>query len=211
MYTIKICGITRNHDYIQAVTRGAAYIGFIFYKASPRYISPFVAAQIPSFHHPTFALPSHQRVGVFVNESIQQVRRIFRIARLDIVQLHGDESPHYVQQLALPCWKAIRVQNLSSIQQIPAYPCDTILLDTYVKDQYGGTGQSFPIEISCAALTMGKHIIISGGISPQNIHHWLTLPYSFYAFDINSGIEESPGQKSPAQLAALFSALQNYK
>jgi phosphoribosylanthranilate isomerase len=206
MVKIKICGLTRAEDYRQAVILGAAYVGFIFYPASPRYLSPSLAA--------TLCLPveiatqfPHQRVGVFVNESIEQVQQVYETVGLDIVQLHGDESPRYVEQLGLPCWKVIHVQAMSSLLQMDNFSCDTFLLDTYAKDSYGGTGISFPLEIARAAVATGKRIIVSGGISAQNIGTVMASGCSFYAVDVNSAVEESPGKKSRVKLEDFFSTM----
>lgn len=207
MVKIKICGLTRREDYLVALQWGAAYVGLIFYPLSPRYISPQQAAAMCRLVPSSTSFP-HQRVGVFVNESIQEVRRVYETVGLDIVQLHGDESPEYVQQLGLPCWKAIRIRDISSLQAMPDYPCDTFLLDTFKNNQYGGTGLTFPLEIAGAAMDTGKQIIVSGGISTRNIGLVLAYGRSFYAIDINSAVEERPGIKSAEKLAAFFEKLE---
>jgi tryptophan synthase beta chain len=200
---IKVCGITNAEDYRDAVTLGADYAGFIFYPESPRYISPGRAVELIR-QAPAAA---HEKVGVFVNESIERVRDIYFQVGLDIVQLHGDESPEYVEQLDLPCWKAIRVKDRTSLEAITQYNCDTFLLDGFKKDMYGGTGISFDPELAVEALKTGKRIIVAGGISAENIGALLGLDCTFYAIDVNSSLEEKPGKKSVKKMENFFKTI----
>jgi tryptophan synthase beta chain len=204
---IKICGITNIEDYRDAVALGADYAGFIFYPDSPRYVSPTLAVKLAS----EAPEGNHQKVGVFVNEDIDVVRDIYDCVGLDIVQLHGDESPEYVERLGLPCWKAIRVKDRDSLEGMENYPCETILLDTYKKGMYGGTGMSFDPELAVEAAGKGKRIIVSGGIGEENIEEVLKLSNSFYGIDINSSIEETPGKKSRTKMERMFKKIFNHE
>ncbi len=204
---IKVCGLTRPEDLDCAVSLGADYAGFIFYPPSPRYITPQRAAEICDLPGP--AGRTYQKVGVFVNEYIEIVRDIYHRVGLDIVQLHGDEDPGYVERLGLPCWKAVRVKDRESLRVLADYPCDTFLLDTYVKGTYGGTGKTFDPRLAEALLGTGKKgtgkkIIISGGISSENLQRLFQLPQLPYAVDVNSTLESQPGVKDRKKLEQFF-------
>ena len=121
---VKVCGITNVEDYRVAVESSADFVGFIFYSKSPRAVSLARAVQLVN----RAPAVDHLRVGVFVNEEIEVVRNTYNLADLDIVQLHGDESPEYIKHLNLPCWKVIRVKDEHSLDGIQDYPCQTILL-----------------------------------------------------------------------------------
>lgn len=202
---IKICGITNQEDYNEAVALGADFVGFIFYQQSPRAISPAQAAQIIK----NSPAGNHKNVGVFVNEEIDSLRNTVQEANLDIVQLHGDESPEYINQLDLPCWKAIRVKDRHSLNGIEDYPCQTILLDSYKDGMYGGTGRSFDPALAVRAAQSGKHIILAGGMSIDNLHSVLSVKQSLFAIDINSSIEQKPGKKDHALMRQFFELFRN--
>jgi phosphoribosylanthranilate isomerase len=204
---VKVCGLTNVQDYLDALSLGADYTGFIFYEKSPRFIDQYTAVKITT-HSPT---KKHQNVGVFVNEKIEKIRDIFYSVPLDIIQLHGDEPPEYITQLNLPCWKVIRVKNTQSLHHLHKYHCNAFLLDTYKKDKYGGTGIPFNPEIALTAAQTGKQIIVSGGISTDNVENLFKLQCPFHAVDINSSIEEKPGKKSPTKMNAFFNKINQLK
>jgi len=119
---------------------GVHALGFIFFPKSPRYISPERAREITS-KVPPFV----QIVGVFVNEERERIREIARFCNLDIIQLHGMESPMFCEELGLPTIKAIRIRDETGLDSIPKYrgKVKGILLDTYRKEIPGGTGKVF--------------------------------------------------------------------
>jgi phosphoribosylanthranilate isomerase len=197
---VKICGITRSEDYRSAVELGANYTGFIFYPPSPRYISPEQAAELIR----TAPRKHHSKVGVFVNEAMERVREVYHVAELDIVQLHGDESPEYVAELDLPVWKVLRVKDARSLDVMKQYSCDTFLLDTFQKGTYGGTGKTFEPAIAEQAAQSGKRIIVSGGVSGEHLSVLARLDCSFYAVDVNSSLEDEPGLKSVKKMKQFF-------
>ena len=201
MVKIKICGITNHIDYQAAVNLGIDFTGFIFYESSPRWVNRIKAAEIIKQNPGS----KNQKVGVFVNEDIQTIRKIFEYVRLDMVQLHGEETPEYCQKLGLPYWKVIRVKDISSLAQMRAYDCETFLLDTYSSTGYGGTGLVFDLRIAAEAILGGKKIVVSGGISLGNVDNILEL--SPYAVDINSSIEETPGEKNIKKMEALINRI----
>ncbi len=198
MVKIKICGLTNLTDYNAAIHLGADYTGFIFYPQSPRFLSSEKAAKIirQGIHG------SHQKIGVFVNDSIERIRSVYKDIGLDIVQLHGDESPDFCRQLELPYWKAIRIQDDHSLNLIQRYNCRFFLLDTFKKNTYGGTGIMFDLNIGKKAIQTGKKIIIAGGVSAANINNVITL--NPFAVDVNSSIEDKPGKKNQKKMKEFF-------
>lgn len=197
MVKVKICGLTRSEDLQQVILQGADYAGFIFYPPSPRYVKPEQVAEMES--------SSIQRVGVFVNEAPSNVREIFELARLDLVQLHGEESPEYCAKLNLPYWKAIRVKDSSSLDALDHYSPDNFILDTFSPNLYGGTGKTFNLDLAKQALTKTPRIIIAGGVAVDNLHEILSLQP--FGIDVSSSLEENPGRKSPEKLKLFFNRL----
>ena len=202
---IKICGITNLKDYNFIVNMEVDFIGFIFYKESPRYINKFKVANIIK----NGMKNKVKKVGVFVNESIKTIQEIFYYTKLDIIQLHGDETKEYCSKLNLPYWKVFRIKDDVSLKKINNYNCETILLDTFSNKKYGGIGKSFPIEIAKKALTLDKKIIIAGGVSIKNIKTILKL--NPYAIDINSSIEKKAGVKDAKKTFELINYIKKYK
>lgn len=205
MVRIKICGLTNLDDYRYAQKLAVEYTGFIFYSKSPRFVEADQAKRIVASGLDLRNL----RVGVFVNEKIEVIRKVFHSVPLDIVQLHGDESPEYCQKLALPCWKAIRVREETSLRDMERYPCEAFLLDTFSPNAYGGTGRSFDISIAKKAIAKKKNIIIAGGISGKNITEVLAV--SPFAVDINSAIESTPGNKDHEKMNSIVTKIRNIK
>ena len=204
MVRIKICGLNNLDDYRCAQELAVDYTGFIFYAKSPRFVEAVQAKQIVAS-----GLDSRNlRVGVFVNEEIQVVREVFRSVPLDIVQLHGDESPEYCQKLAMPCWKAIRVRDETSLRNMEQYRCEAFLLDTFSPNDYGGTGRSFDIEIAKRALVKNENIIIAGGISKKNVTEVLAV--SPFAIDINSAVESAPGKKDQEKMKCIVNKIRRF-
>src|SRR3989338_6754106 len=124
---IKICGITNLSDARDAVKSGADALGFVFFAKSPRYISPAKARGIIK------RLPRRvNRVGVFVNEKPERVRRIARQSGLETLQFHGEETNSYCQKFpGYKIIKAFRIKDASSLKGIVGYRVDGYLMDTY--------------------------------------------------------------------------------
>ena len=203
MVKVKICGITNQADYLAAINFDADFIGFIFYEKSPRYISSEIASNLR-----VLQATEQKRVGVFVNEEPDKVKEIYRISNLDIVQLHGDETSEYCNELNLPFWKVIRLKDDASVAMIDNYNCDTILIDTFDKYRYGGTGKNINLKLVEAALKSNKKIIVAGGLSIDNIQEVLKLKP--YGVDISSSIEASYGKKDLQKMEKLFEIIQEF-
>ena len=142
MTKVKICGITNLEDALLSAKFGADALGFNFYKQSPRYITPENAREIIE------QLPQGiLKVGVFVNESLDKIVEIAAIAKLDTLQLHGEETPKFARELKaktnLEIIKAFRVSPEFKSEDVLQYEVDAILLDAYNPNEHGGTGETF--------------------------------------------------------------------
>ncbi len=203
MVRVKICGITSVEDALLAVELGASALGFIFYPKSPRFVSPLKAAAIRQQLPPFVSV-----VGVFVNETPERIEDIRRLVGLDLVQLHGDESPEMAAKFFPNVIKAFRVRQEGDLAKISFYRdnISAILLDTYVSGLPGGTGQVFDWSLAKKAKTFGLPIILAGGLRPDNVKQAVEEVRP-YALDVSSGVEAFPGKKHPALLARLFANL----
>jgi phosphoribosylanthranilate isomerase len=193
MTLVKVCGVTNVEDALAALDAGADMLGFNFYARSPRYVTPAAARKIIE------RLPEGVScVGVFVNEPTPaEVERIARAAGLGAAQLHGDETPEYCQSLRdLSTIKALRVGADYAPESAEAYDTDAILLDAYVAGERGGTGHTF--DWTRATLTRERvpRLFLAGGLNPDNVAQAVAAVRP-YAVDVCSGVETSPGRKSP--------------
>lgn len=199
---VKICGITNLDDAMLAVELGADALGFIFYRKSPRYITPSAVHEIID-RLPPFVTP----VAVVVNESIAQVSEIMAISGCQIAQLHGHENPEYMMRLAWPSFKGISIASVQDLAQLACYKnARAILLDSKVAGQFGGTGTTFDWEVARQAHTFGRPIILAGGLSPENVAEAMRVAEPD-AIDVSSSIESSPGKKDSTRMRALFEAI----
>ena len=201
---IKMCGTTSKQDAEAAVELGVDALGFIFAEKSPRYVTPDFAAQLIDDVPPFIS-----RVGVFVDDGLDQVKDIVTTVGLTQVQLHGKESAGFCKELkkwnrSLVVCKAFLVGKESSGPDLSSYlgSIDCLLFDTYVKGMEGGTGHTFDWS-AIRGLDVNLPIILAGGLNPGNVAAAIksTTPY---AIDINSGVEESPGIKNHELLAQLI-------
>jgi phosphoribosylanthranilate isomerase len=192
MTWIKICGLTNVEDALAASSLGTDALGFIF-APSQRRVTPALARDIiRRLSPPTF------KVGVFVDEDIEIVRRIAGECHLDAVQLHGRETPEYCGQLPIPVIKAIRVKDAASLEAIPLYPSFSILLDAFNPGQAGGTGKTFCWEVARQARET-RNFILSGGLYPGNVRQAIHLLRP-WGVDVCSGVEKIPGQKDQTKM-----------
>ena len=196
---VKICGITETEDALNAVELGADALGFIF-APSPRQISAERARQIID------AIPPFAKtVGVFVNEDAAVVREHINYCGLDLVQLHGDESPDFCRNLMPRVLKAVRIKDDSNLSVCRAYQGTVrgLLLDTYAEDKAGGTGKTFDWQLAIKIKEMGTPVVLAGGLGPSNIAAAISTVKP-YAIDVNSGVEEKPGKKSYRKMKELM-------
>jgi phosphoribosylanthranilate isomerase len=185
---VKICGITNPEDALFAAECGADALGFIFYSKSPRYVTPDQAAAIIS-ELPPFIIT----VGVFVNEKPDRIKRILKTTGIKALQLHGDETAETCK-IWSPAIKSFRVKDLTDLGLLEQYRgISAYLLDTYTRNEYGGTGRIFNWDIALEAKKMGR-VILAGGLTPENIEAAVKHVRP-YAVDTCSGVEAGKGKK----------------
>jgi phosphoribosylanthranilate isomerase len=204
---VKLCGITNWTDARRAVEAGAQFLGFNFYRPSPRYIQPAAARRIIR------RLPdSIATVGVFVNESEANMLAIARRVGLDYLQLHGDEPPDQVARLRrrIPVIKAVRVRDSFQPKQLDSIgPVYAILLDGFDAHRHGGTGKTFNWRLARGSIG-SRRIFLAGGLTPENVAEAIRVARP-YAVDVCSGVEARPGRKDPARIVALMWAVKAAK
>jgi phosphoribosylanthranilate isomerase len=198
MTRVKICGITNSEDARVACEAGVDAIGLNFYPRSPRAVSLEKAVELRA------SIPSGVQVfGVFVNAEAAEVIKIFRDVRLDALQLHGDEAPTTVTQLArlASVFKALRVGFDFSAATLENYPdVSGFLFDTAdaMPGQYGGTGRLADWGVAQQA-ARSHRVILAGGLNAENVAAAI-LQVRPYGVDVASGVEASPGEKDHVQL-----------
>ena len=203
MTQVKICGITNKEDALCAAKLGASALGFIFYPPSPRYIKPADARKIVG------VLPDDLiKVGVFVNEKPKEIKRIMEYCGLDMIQLHGDESPEYCREFpSAQVIKAVDLKNEADFVYAKSYHVGAILVDSRHAGLYGGTGRKSNWDLACR-IKNKKPLILSGGLNEKNITEALKT-VAPAALDINSGVESKPGKKDHAKLARIFDIIRH--
>ena len=202
MIPVKICGITSRKDAEVVVNHGASAIGMIFYQGSPRYILPEKIkkwiSRIPS---------STKTVGVFVNEKQKNINTIVEELDLDYIQLHGDESPEYCNNMIKPVIKVFRLGAAFDPAILDIFHVHAFLFDTYQIGVRGGTGKSFNWDL-ISDLNTDTPIILSGGLNLENISQVIEIVRPS-AIDVNSGVESKQGVKDKEKVAKLFHAIEN--
>lgn len=194
---VKICGITQEQQARDIITLGADALGINFWPKSKRYLPVEKAALwLPNVRAETCL------VAVMVNPDASLLDQLMQEALVDILQLHGDESPTEVGRLVeagANVIKALQIRDRASLAQIGEYPCETVLLDAYNPGLYGGSGETFPWELAVIAQEEfpEKKIILSGGLTPANVR--LAIQQTHPAgVDVASGVESAPGIKDLA-------------
>lgn len=194
---VKICGITNSQDALWAANLGADFVGLNFCSESSRKISVDKAAEIQSSLPPFI-----KTVGVFVQEDLGAIEKILKKVKLNFLQFHGLEDAAYLEaaknRFALPIWKAVHVQDESSLQKISevAEFADAIILDSHHPTQMGGTGQTFDWKLAAGAKQLGVPriaelpIILSGGLNPQNVREAISIAEP-WCVDAASGVEKT--------------------
>jgi phosphoribosylanthranilate isomerase len=205
MTQIKICGITRIEDALCAAESGADAVGFIFHKASPRYIAPWRAQEIIA------AMPAVLvTVGVFVNRDAEEVARTVDMCGLDLIQLHGDESPEYCRRFPPErVLKAVFPRVPEELPALDAYEVRAFLVDARDAGRYGGTGKRADWELA-ARLGKSHPLILAGGLDIRNIGEALSA-IAPGAVDINSGCERTPGIKDHDRMKRIIGLIRNEK
>ncbi|OAN18334.1 bifunctional indole-3-glycerol phosphate synthase/phosphoribosylanthranilate isomerase [Photobacterium jeanii] len=200
----KVCGLTHADDAAAAYQSGAVYGGLIFVPASPRCVDTEQARMVMS------GAPL-KYVGVFQNAAIETVSEVANHLQLSAVQLHGEETPAYLNELKtnLPktceIWKAHGVQD--AVPEVERWPADKHVIDSKVGNQSGGTGQCF--DWSLLPHSTKDQILLAGGLTPDNVNAAAQL--GCRGLDLNSGVESAPGKKDKTKLDAAFAAIKSIK
>ena len=195
---VKICGITRLQDALFAGEAGADALGFVFYEKSPRHVSAAQAAALCAVLPPFVT-----SVGLFVDAPAEFVDSVLAQAPLDLLQVHGDESPEYCASFGKPYIKAVRVTRETDLLKCAADFASArgLLLDAYVPGVPGGTGESFDWNLIPPQLP--KAVILSGGLSPANVAEAVRQVRP-WAVDVSSGVEASKGIKDTGLIAQFI-------
>lgn len=206
MTGIKICGLQRPEDIEAVNAAGPDYIGFVFAEGK-RTVTKEQAHRLKER-----LAASILAVGVFVNEDPDTVADTVRAVPLDLVQLHGDEDEAYIRRLrsllgeGIPLIRAVRVKSREQIQRAEQLPCEYLLLDTYVKGQYGGSGKSFDRKL---IPPLSKPFFLAGGLTGENLKEALEGGESRpFCVDISSGAE-TDGKKDAEKIQKLVRIVRN--
>lgn len=184
MTKIKICGLKRKEDISYVNELLPDFAGFVFAKSS-RQVDAKKAAELKKQLSPKI-----KAVGVFVNADPQFIAELYQQQIIDLAQLHGDETADYIHRLkhlcpSLPLIKAVRVQSTKQILEAEKLPCDYLLLDTWQKDSYGGSGKTFDRSL-IPPLT--KPWFLAGGLNAENIAESISQCHP-WAVDVSSAVE----------------------
>jgi phosphoribosylanthranilate isomerase len=206
---IKFCGLTRRDDANHAAALGAAYVGVIF-AGGPRVLTPDRARDVLD------DIPdSVQRVGVFANQSDDEIERAVDIVDLDVVQLHSEWDPQrvrrLVQRLDREVWPVVRVEGTNLPDWIAeAFRIgDAVLLDAYVAGALGGTGVALPwaqLSARLSSLRDSARLVLAGGLKPENVAIAIAA-LSPDVVDVSSGVESAPGIKDHDRMRAFRDAV----
>jgi phosphoribosylanthranilate isomerase len=211
LFRIKICGVNRVDDGLAAAEAGADAIGLNFYPGSQRHVDRDAAEAVVA------SLPTAiAKVGVFVNAASDEIRGAVKELGLDFVQLHGDEPPDFCAELGgLDFIRAFRLGD-AGWQPLVAYldrcrdlraPPAAVLVDACQPGTYGGTGRAADWNLARQyhELSLGLPLILAGGLNASNVAQAVSVVRPF-GVDTASGVESSPGQKDPRQIAAFVAA-----
>jgi len=198
MTKVKICGITNLEDATLSAKFGADALGFNFYKKSARYILPAKAKEI------CVEIPKRiLKVGVFVNESLDRICEVAKLVSLDAIQLHGDERVEFVKELKvrtnLEIIKAFRVSEDFQPEDVLQFKADAVLLDSFSKKEYGGTGEIFDWTIAKRVCEIVPRLYLAGGLRAENVALAIEK-VSPFAVDACSSLESEKGFKNPQKV-----------
>ncbi len=195
---VKICGITRLEDALAAVRLGADALGFNFWPRSKRYLPPAQASAIVRRLPPLVTA-----VGVFVDPSLDEVLAAAAHAGIDVVQLHGDETPEFCLSIPRPVLKALRIADNNSLAALASYEVRGFVLDT-PSAGYGGSGRTFDWSLVAEA-ARALPVILAGGLTPENVREAIREVRP-WAVDVASGVESAPGLKDVEKMRRFLEA-----
>ena len=198
---IKICGITCEADAHAALDQGAHALGFIFYAPSSRFIEADRAQSIIDTLPPFVTT-----VAVVVNQNTEEVKSLLKKVSVNLLQLHGDESAELCDAYGVPYIKSLRVHNiLQASDAAKRFPnARGLLLDTFVSDEYGGTGESFSWQRLPSSVT--KPVILAGGLTAENVAQAIRTVKP-YGVDVSTGVEAAKGKKDVVKIKRFVQAV----
>jgi phosphoribosylanthranilate isomerase len=207
---VKVCGLMRHGDAALAVDAGAAYLGAILAPGFRRTVTPEAARVIFG------GLPA-RKVGVFVNAPLDELISVTTTVAVDVVQLHGDEPPEYVEAVraaGFEVWKAVRPRGGEEFTEaVERYgrAADALLLDGFSAAAAGGTGTRFPWEEVAARLSLlprGTKLVAAGGLNPENVAEAARILHPAVV-DVSSGVERETGIKDEARVRGFVAAVRS--
>lgn len=197
---VKICGITRPEDALEAAQAGADAIGLVFYEPSPRAVTieqaKLIVQNLPAFVTTT---------ALFVDANASLVEQVIRDVKIDLLQFHGNESAEFCGQFSRPYIKAISMQSDTNVIELADVYKDAraLLLDTYKPGVPGGTGEVFNWQ--WIPKSLAKPIVLAGGLNPANVKNALEIP-DVWAVDVSGGVESTKGIKSAQKITDFIQA-----
>ncbi|WP_199259838.1 phosphoribosylanthranilate isomerase [Paracoccus binzhouensis] len=204
--SVKICGLTEAAGLAAAVDAGARYVGFVFFPKSPRHVSPGVAAALAA------QVPlGVAKVGLFVNPDDAALDAVLARVPLDLIQLHGAETPARVAEVkarsGLPVMKAVGVAEPQDLDALWDYGlvADMLLIDAKPPKEAvlpGGNGLAFDWRL-LAGRQILKPWLLAGGLTPENVHEAIRLTRA-PGVDVSSGVESAPGVKDPERIRSFI-------
>lgn len=202
MVRVKICGITNLEDALCSVEAGCDALGFVFYKKSPRYITPQKAKDIIK------KLPKNiTKIGVFVNAPEKTIKDIARICGLDMLQFHGNESQEFCKRFnGYQIIKVFRIKDKIDIENILRYKTFAYLFDTFVESKPGGTGRRFNWDLLEGLEDIDRSIFLSGGLTAKNVKGAIKVIHPDWV-DVSSSVEIKPGEKDYNKVKKFIEAV----
>lgn len=204
-FFVKICGITNESDALAAIEAGTDALGFNLVHKSKRHIDIEKASdwigKLP---------PGVCKVAIMVDPNWEDACRIARLPFIDALQLHGNESPEFCRRLhwtGIRFAKAVPVENVNSLADVPDFSTDTLILDSSSGGEFGGTGRVFPWKFA-RDFVLGHpdlSIVLAGGLTPGNVAEAVRAAGP-RGVDVTSGVEVSPGRKDPRLVKAFIKA-----
>ncbi|PAB59497.1 phosphoribosylanthranilate isomerase [Anaeromicrobium sediminis] len=181
MTKVKICGLKNEEDIIYANKLKPDYVGFVFVN-STRQVNKYRSKELIDGLD-----ESIKKVGVFLNTPSNEVNEIAKYCNLDILQFHGDESSDYCDSFHYEVWKSFRVKDINSLNEVDKYQVKGILLDTFTKGQYGGSGKTFDWNLA-TNMRKSQFVILAGGLTTENVKKAIERVKPMVV-DVSSGVE----------------------
>ena len=209
---VKICGLRTIDEALIALEAGADLLGFNFYPASPRFIRPFTCARLITRIRDRGLTGVF--VGVFVNQSADEISVILNECGLDLAQLSGDETTETLEALGERAFKALRPASVEDLEECERnYPRRSIapawLIDGYRRGAYGGTGKKADWKLA-RAIAQRSPILLAGGLNPENVSAAIR-DVRPWGVDVASGVESVPGEKDPRKVMDFIGAVRQFE